>query len=108
MKDYEQLGHMEPVIQQEWNNPCYFLHHHPVFKKTSSTTRTRVVFDGSAKTSNGLSLNDILQVGATVQPDLYSIVLRLRTHQVCFTADIVKMYRQIVFHPQDRDLQRIL
>ena len=65
-------------------------------------------FAGSAKTSNGLSLNDIFQVGATVQPDLYSTVLRFRTHQVCFTADIVKIYRQIVIHPQDRDLQRIL
>jgi len=32
------------------------------------------VFDGSAKTSKGLSLNDILQVGPTVQQDLYSIV----------------------------------
>ena len=57
---------------------------------------------------NGLSLNDILQVGHTVQHDLYSIVLRFRTHQVCFTADIAKMYRQINVHPQDRDLQRIL
>jgi hypothetical protein len=73
-----------------------------------STTRTRVVFDGGAKTSNGMSLSDILQVGATVQQDLYSIVLRFRTHHVWFTADIAKMYLQIVVHPQDRDLQRIL
>jgi len=108
MKEYEQLGHMEPAIQQEGNNRCYFLPHHLVFKETSSITKTRVEFYGSAKTSNGLSLNDILQVGATVQPDLYTIVLRFRTHQVCFTADIVKMYRQIVVHPEDRDLQRIL
>jgi hypothetical protein len=41
-------------------------------KETNSTTKTRVVFDGGAKTSNGLSLSDILQVGPTVQPDLYS------------------------------------
>jgi len=66
------------------------------------------VFDGGAKTSNGLSLNDILQVGPTVQQDMYSIVLRFRTHQVRFTAGIAKMYRQINVHPQDRDLQRIL
>jgi hypothetical protein len=66
------------------------------------------VFGGSSKTSNGLSLNDILQGGATVQQNLYLIVLRFRTHQVCFTADIAKMYRQIVVHSQDRDLQRIL
>jgi hypothetical protein len=108
MKEYEELGHMEPVTFQEGKSTCYFLPHHPVFKETSSTTKTRVVFDGGAKTSNGLLLNDILQVGATVQQDLYSIVLQFRTHQVCFTADIAKMYRQIVVHPQDRDLQTIL
>jgi hypothetical protein len=83
------------------------LPHHPVFKETISTARLMLCFYGSAKTSNGLSLNDI-QVGATVEQDLYSIVLRFRTHQVCFTADIAKMYRQIVVHPQDRDLQGIL
>ena len=79
-----------------------------MFKETSSTTKTRVVFDGSGKSSTRLSLNNILQVGPTVQPDLYLIVLRFRLHQVCFTADIEKMYCQILIHPQDGDLQRIL
>jgi hypothetical protein len=55
MKEYEDLGHMEPVKSQERKNTYYFLPHHPVFKETSSTTKTRVVFDGGAKTSNGLS-----------------------------------------------------
>jgi hypothetical protein len=108
MKEYEELGHMEPETSQEGKSTCYYLPHHPVFKETSSTTKTRVVFDGSSKTSNGLSLNYILHVGATVQQDLYSTVLWFRTHEVCFTADIAKMYRQIVVRPQDRDLQRIL
>jgi hypothetical protein len=108
LKEYEELGYVEPIKSQEGRNTCYYLPHHPVFKETRSTTKTRVVFDGSAKTFNRVSLNDILQVGPTVQPDLYSIVLRFRTHQVCFTADINKVYRQIVVHPQDRDLQRIL
>ena len=48
------------------------------------------------------------QVTTIVQQDMYSIVLRFRTHQVRFTAGIAKMYRQINVHPQDRDLQRIL
>jgi hypothetical protein len=108
MQEYKDLGHMEPVTSQEVKDLRYYLPQHPVFKETSSTTKTRIVFDGGAKTSNGLSLNDTLQVGATVQQDLYSIVLRFRTHQVCITADIAKMYCQIVVHSQDRDLQRIL
>jgi hypothetical protein len=108
MQEYEELGHMEPVASADPKTTCYFLPHHAVFMETSTTTNTRVVFDGGAKSSNGLSLNDILLVGPTIQPDLDSIVLRFRTHQVCFLADIAKMYRQIVVHPRDRDLQRIL
>ena len=108
MQDYEAAGHMEPVQPQTGTDVCYFLPHHPVFKATSTTTKTRVVFDGGAQTSTGLSLNDILQVGPTIQDDLYTLVLRFRTHQVCFTADIAQMYRQINIHPQDRNLQRIL
>ena len=65
---------MEPVKSQE-GKTTYFLPHHPVFKETSTTTKTRDVFDGGAKTSNGLSRTDIFQVGSTVQQDLYSIVL---------------------------------
>jgi hypothetical protein len=109
MQDYESAGHMEEVQPPPDNNTvCYYLPHHPVFKSTSTTTKTRVVFDGSAKTTPGVALNDILQTGPTIQEDLYSLVLRFQTYATCFTADIEQMYRQITMHPKDRNLQRIL
>jgi len=86
----------------------YYLPHHAVFKSSSSATSTRVVFDDSCHSSNGLFLNDTLLVGPTVQQDLYSIVLRFRTYQIAFTAYIAKMYRQVRIHQDDRKLQRIL
>jgi len=85
----------------------YYLPHHVVFKSSSSTTRTRVVFDGSCRSSNGLFLNDTLLVGP-IQRDLYSIVLRFRTYQIAFTADIAKMYHQVRIHEDGRTLQRLL
>jgi len=109
MQDYESAGHMEAVPPPtDDSTVCYYLPHHPVFKSTSTTTKTRVVFDGSAKTTSGVALNDILQIGPTIQEDLYSLVLRFRTHVICFTADIEQMYRQISMNQQDRNLQRIL
>jgi len=45
MREYEELGHMKPAKSQDWSQTCYFLPHHPVFKETSTTTKTRVVFD---------------------------------------------------------------
>ena len=57
---------MEVFPENEISKPdsaVYNLPHHCVFKEDSTTTKLRVVFDGSAKTSNGLSLNESLVVG---------------------------------------------
>ena len=67
-----------------------------------------MVFDGSAKTTNNLSLNDTLMVGPTIQKDLFSIMVRFRTHRYILIADIEKMYRQIMVNPKDSNLQRIV
>jgi hypothetical protein len=53
MKKYEELAHREPVNSHRWKKTSYCLHHHPVLKETSSTTRTRIVFNAGAKFSNG-------------------------------------------------------
>ena len=109
LDEYEALGHMEKIDSHEiCATPNYFMPHHPVFKASSSTTKTRIVFDASAATTSGKSLNDIIRAGPTIQQDIWSIIIRFRTHQVCFTADIAKMYRQIKVHPLDRRFQRIV
>lgn len=105
MNEYLELGHMEEA--QVTDCLTYYLPHHSVFKSNSLTTKMRVVFDGSATTKSGHSLNDILLCGPTVQPDLISIILRFRIHKIALTADIAKMYRQIRISPKDCDLQRI-
>lgn len=54
-----------------------------------------------------MSLNETLQVGSTVQNDLFSILLAFRIHAVAFIADLSKMYRQIQMAPSDTRFQRI-
>jgi len=74
MQEYEELGHMNQINEDTSSTEeRYYLPHHTVFKSSSSTTRTRVVFDGSCRSSNELSLNDTLLVGPTIQQDLYSL-----------------------------------
>jgi len=82
--------------------------HNTVLKKASSTTKMRVVFNGSEKSSNGVSLIDILMIGPKVQDDLFDIVQRFWLHRIVMSADVVKMYRQVWVHTGDRCLQRIL
>ena len=111
LDEYLTLGHMEPVPATELAKPTdkLFYHpHHAVIKESSTTTKVRVVFDGSAKTTSGASLNGNLMVGATIQQDLFHILVRARRHKIMFCADIEKMYRQVWVHPDDRDFQRIL
>ncbi|XP_050063237.1 uncharacterized protein LOC126552565 [Aphis gossypii] len=107
ISEYLKLNHME-LATTTATGPKYYLPHHPVFKANSTTTKLRVVFDGSASTKSGISLNDILLKGPKVQSDIFHILLRFRIHQVAITADVEKMYRQVVVAPEDRDLQRIL
>ncbi|XP_070075502.1 uncharacterized protein [Drosophila takahashii] len=84
------------------------LPHHAVFKEELYSTKQRIVFDASSRTSNGRSLNDILCTGPTLQNDMSSVMLNWRKYRFVFTADIQKMYRCIDVHPEDAQYQRIL
>ncbi|KAL4154334.1 hypothetical protein QTP88_000213 [Uroleucon formosanum] len=106
MDEYRDLGHME-LADLDYQGPTYYLPHHAVFKLDSATTKVRVVFDGSAVASSGLSLNDILLRGPKVQPDLIQILWRFRIHNIVITADVAKMYRQVLVSSEDCNLQRI-
>ena len=86
--EFNDLNHLEPVHDNEIAKPDHqlnFLPHHCVHKEDSSTTKFRVVLDGSAKSSNGNSLNGSLMIGPTVQQDLFSILVRFRLHKVALT-----------------------
>ena len=63
-KGFFDLGQMEKVPNGELNNPQnFYLPHHCLFKGDNSTTKLRDVFDASATTTSGLSLNACLTVG---------------------------------------------
>lgn len=106
MREYESLGHMS-ISGVNWREEDHcFLPHHAVLKNPAG--KIRVVFDGSAPTSNGMSLNQCLHSGAKLNRDLSDILTSFRRHQVVFVADIRMMFRQTVIHPEDRRYQLIL
>lgn len=109
IRQYFDMGHLIEVPYDRLHiKPSYYLPHHAVTKASSTTTQTRVVFDGSAKTSNGYSLNDRLCTGPQIQDELFNIFVRWRTYKIVFTADIEKMYRQFSMHSDHQKFQRIL
>ncbi|XP_055714929.1 uncharacterized protein LOC129809145 [Phlebotomus papatasi] len=109
MNEYQALGHMSHV--KNYSGPTenvFYLPHHAVLKTESTTTKTRVVFDASCRTSSGVSLNNMLHAGPKLQQDLPDILTRWRKYSIVYTADIEKMFRQIQLHEEDRDFHRIL
>jgi len=110
MQEYEDLQHMEVISASsasENTAKCY-LPHHGVLRETSTTTKLRVVFNGSQLTTSGTSLNANLLTGANLLPVLADVLLRWHWHRHVFVTDMEEMYRQILIHPEDRDYQRIL
>ncbi|XP_062714118.1 uncharacterized protein LOC134290907 [Aedes albopictus] len=108
--DYEALGHCREIIEDcdAPSRPRYYMPHHAVLRPSSSSTKLRVVFDASAKASpSDVALNQALLVGATVQNDIFVILIRFWKHFVVFTADVLKMFRQIKVVPAHSCFQRI-
>ncbi|XP_059045792.1 uncharacterized protein LOC131841489 [Achroia grisella] len=100
---------MKLIKQPDYKaNESVYLPHHAVVREDKSTTKTRVVFDASCKNENGISLNDTLLVGPTIQGELRHLIMRWRSYPVCLTADIIKMYRMIKIAEEDNDYQRIV
>nr|XP_036216143.1 uncharacterized protein LOC118680467 [Bactrocera oleae] len=103
MREYIALDHME-VSRETFigKETGYFIPHHAV------TTKFRVVFNASAKTSNGTSLNDTQFSGPQLHANIVDILNRFRKFNVAITADVKKMFRQILIDTRHRKWQRIL
>ncbi|XP_022161164.1 uncharacterized protein LOC111027210 [Myzus persicae] len=104
MSEYLTLGHMSPAKSEG----DYFIPHHAVYRPADINPKIRVVFDASAMSCSGVSLNDCLFSGPKLQRDVVDVLLLYRVHRFAFTTDISKMYRQISLSPSHRRYQHIL
>ena len=111
MQEYEAMNHMiiaaQAPVQKRFED-AFFLPHHGVWKESSTTNKLRTVLNGSARTSSSRSLNDLLHSGPNLLPNLIDLICRWRIYQFAFSADIEKMYRQILLHDEDQHMQSIL
>jgi len=92
LAEYEARGHIHAILSDKYECSLYHMPHHAVLKD-SATTRLRVVFNASAPSANGSSVNDHQLIGPKLQTNIVSIILRWRLYRVVFCADIAQMYR---------------
>ncbi|XP_066939743.1 uncharacterized protein [Macrobrachium rosenbergii] len=108
-EEYEKDDNIDEVPHSEISSvyPIYYLPHCPVIRGISNSTKVRPVFDASAVSYNGISLNDCLEWGPSLNPDL-EVLIRFRRWKVALTADITKAFLQIKVQREDQDVHRFL
>ena len=85
----------------------FYLPHKPVVRETASTTKLRIVYDGSARATPDVpSINDCLNPGPSLQSALWDILVRERIFPIALTGDIQKAFLQIRVKECDRDALR--
>ncbi|XP_065677463.1 uncharacterized protein LOC124808610 [Hydra vulgaris] len=106
IRQYQEKGYLDKINKKELGDGRY-LPHFPILRPDKSTTKVRIVFDGSAK-FNGKSINDVIYQGPKLQQDLVTVLLRFRKYPVALACDIEEMYLKIGIHKDDQRYQRIL
>ena len=108
--EMEDNGVIHEVPKEELisSYPTYYMPHRPVVREASTSTKVRPVFDASAPGYNGVSLNDCLETGPSLIPNLAEILIRFRRHKVAMIADITKAFLQIQVRKEDQDVHRFL
>ncbi|XP_064625962.1 uncharacterized protein LOC135486792 [Lineus longissimus] len=107
---YEKLRFITEVTPDELAGPypIYYLPHRAVVREDAVSSKVRPVFDASAKGYNKISLNDCLETGPSLMPDLVAILLKFTRWQVALTADVCKAFLQIGVRPEDQNVHRFL
>lgn len=109
MKEQLERGMIEEVKEnpESLHDHVHYLPHHGVVRQDKSTTKLRVVYDASARTS-GPSLNDCLYAGPSFGPSIFDILLRFRLHPVIVAGVIEKAFLMVSVKEEDRDTLRFL
>ena len=103
LQTYQDKGYISKVSpEEEKPDQVWYLPHFPVLRPDKSTTKTRIVFDASAKYED-VSLNDVL-----LQNDLFAVLLRFRRDPEALMCDIREMFLQIKLKPTDRPYHHFL
>ncbi|XP_015775674.1 PREDICTED: uncharacterized protein LOC107353801 [Acropora digitifera] len=109
VNQYIDDGHARAIVKEDSKaDKIRYLPHYAVFREDRTTTKCRVVFDSSAKTADGVSLNSCLLKGPKLQPDLGHVMIRFRCHRIGLMADIKKMFLQIKLKREDQNSYRFL
>jgi hypothetical protein len=106
VQDYVQWGELEEVNPDQDQGKAFFLPNHAVSKGRRRKTKLRIVFDASSHEKGAPSLNDVLEMGPKLIPELFATFFHFRLTPVAITGDFRQAFLQLQLD-EDRDLPRV-
>jgi len=82
-------------IRKEEQGGTFYLTHHAVSKGKQEDTKWRIVFDASSHEKNAPFLNDTLEMGPNLLPEIFAMLLRFRLNPVAIVGDIRQAFLQL-------------
>ncbi|GFQ98972.1 uncharacterized protein TNCT_106681 [Trichonephila clavata] len=103
MQDYIDKEQVEAVFKDTQNEVrLFYLPHHAVKKITNEGIKWRIVFDASSHFPGHPPLNDALEAGPNLLPDIFAMLLRFRLSKIAITSDGSQAFFQLIAD-EDRD-----
>ncbi|GFR31774.1 DUF5641 domain-containing protein [Trichonephila clavata] len=95
---------VEAVLKDTQNEVrLFYLLYHAVKKITNEEIKWRIVFDASSHSPGHPSLNNALEAGPNLLPDILAMLLRFRISKIAVTSDGSQAFLQLILADEDRD-----
>ena len=92
MLNYITRGQVEAAPTEDETSPVYYLPHQAVKKEKHGKTKWRIIFDAFSHETNAPTLNEILEMGPNLLPEIFAILLRFRLHHTAIISDITQAF----------------
>ncbi|XP_003738232.1 uncharacterized protein LOC100901006 [Galendromus occidentalis] len=104
MRNYVEKGDAEVAAAKRPGELAHYLPLLPVIRRNSSAeiVKVRVVKDAGARRKDEAALNDVLECGSYLLPDIPKVLLRFRREKIAIVSDIEKAFLQYKIHPDHR------
>lgn len=70
----------------------FYLPHHAVIIEGKTSSHLRIAFYRTAHNDGEFSLNDCIQTGINLYPNLFELLLKFRENVIAYTADVKQAY----------------
>ena len=106
-------GILKLIQNQPTGDTNHYISHQVVINESAKTPKMtpkmRIMFDCSAKSDKVKpSSNDCLEIGPSLQPLIFDIILKNRLNKYCILKHIKKAFHQLSIYPLDRDVKRLM